>query len=80
MLNLRHTLLQGIGFPIESEEQILDDAQDFIAHQIPTLFESTKMVAEAPGIEPSQLSTTIKLNLGRWMRQQVASKIEIVEP
>jgi mediator of RNA polymerase II transcription subunit 12 len=80
VLNLRHTLLQGIGFPIESEEKILDDAQNFVIHQIRTLFESTKMVAEAPEIELSKLSTTIKLDLGRWMRQQVASKTEIVEP
>ena len=38
------------------------------------------MVAEAPEIELPELSTTIKLDLGRRMRQQVASKIEIVEP
>ncbi|OCL08825.1 hypothetical protein AOQ84DRAFT_388572, partial [Glonium stellatum] len=80
VLNLRHTLLQSVGFPIESEEKMLDDAQDFVIHQIPTLFESSEMVAEAPEVALSELSTTIKLDLGRWMRQQVASKTEIVEP
>lgn len=79
VINLRHTLLQSMGFPIESEQQTLASAQDFIMQQVPNIFESTPPVGRLIQIHISDLSTTIRLRLGCWIRQQVASKVEAVE-
>ncbi|KAF2176168.1 hypothetical protein K469DRAFT_678997 [Zopfia rhizophila CBS 207.26] len=79
VLNLRSTLLQGTGYSVESEDQMLDDAQDAIQQQIPNLFDMAPLVNQPVDINMANLSSTVRLELSLWLRQQVAANVEIVD-
>ncbi|KAF2867173.1 hypothetical protein BDV95DRAFT_582708 [Massariosphaeria phaeospora] len=77
--NLRYTLLRGTAYTAETERLALDDSEETIRQQMPDVFETDTMVdfASAPTIQTP--SATIRLELGAWLRQQVAAQVEMVE-
>jgi mediator of RNA polymerase II transcription subunit 12 len=76
VLNLRNTLLHGIGFTVETEEDQLNAGEDYVASQIPGLFESWSPSEAPEEMDVSELTCSIRLSLGCLLRQQVASKVQ----
>jgi mediator of RNA polymerase II transcription subunit 12 len=77
--NLRNTLLQGSGFSAAAEERMFNLTQESIKQHIPNLFDMATLVDHPPEINTANLSSTIRLELSVWLRQQVAENVEMVE-
>lgn len=77
--NLRSTLLQGSGFSVDAEERLFDETQESIQQHIPNLFDMASLVDNPPEIKIADLSSTIRLELSVWLRQQVAENVEMIE-
>ncbi|KAF2034408.1 mediator of RNA polymerase II transcription subunit 12 [Setomelanomma holmii] len=74
--NLRCTLLRGTAYSAELESQTLRMAKHNISEALPAVFglSPTHYVQANVKIEP--LSTTVRLEIGIWLRQQVAQYAE----
>ncbi|CAO2657656.1 Nn.00g037820.m01.CDS01 [Neocucurbitaria sp. VM-36] len=76
---LRSTLLRGTMHSAEMEEQALEHAEDMISQSLPTLFGLYSTTTSVPKVQAEKLSSTIKLELGIWLRRQVAQFAEVNE-
>ncbi|KAF2265315.1 hypothetical protein CC78DRAFT_579454 [Lojkania enalia] len=79
VLNLRRTLLRGTNYSAEAEEQLLDEAEWAIQRQVPGLFDMDLFPDHQASVDTRALSTTVKLELGVWLRSQVASNVTIID-
>lgn len=76
---LRCTLLRGTAYSAELEEQALDYAKHAMRQKIPVMFGLSEPSANLPEIDVHQLNSTVKLELGIWLRGQVARYAEVNE-
>jgi mediator of RNA polymerase II transcription subunit 12 len=74
---LRCTLLRGTPYSAEFEEQILDRSRHSISQTLPALCGLVHPTMDSPKMDVDALSTTVKLELGIWLRQQVARYTEV---
>lgn len=74
---LRSTLLRRTAHSADSEEQMLACAELQISYTLPIMFGIYNTQVQVPDISLDQLSPTIKLELGIWLRSQVASYAEV---
>lgn len=77
--NLRYTLLRGTPHSVESEAQALDSAKRSIAQAIPALFGLNRAAVSYQEVRLRGLSPTLQLEVGIWLRQQVAQHTVINE-
>jgi mediator of RNA polymerase II transcription subunit 12 len=77
--NLRSTLLRGTAHSTDLEEQALNYAKHTISGTAPTLFGFNLTVPSHPDLKLEQLSSTVRLEVGIWLRQQVAQHAEVNE-
>jgi mediator of RNA polymerase II transcription subunit 12 len=77
--NLRSTLLRGTAHSADLEEQALNYAKHSISGAAPALFGFNLTVPSHSDLKLEQLSSTVKLELGIWLRQQVAQHAEVNE-
>ena len=78
VLNLRRILLASVGYSIVEEEATIDTAKRNIAEQIPGFFAGSEPSFQItlPSLELRRLGGTVKWDLGRWVRQAVASRFQ----
>lgn len=74
---LRSTLLRGTLHSSELEQRALGYAEHMISQTLPTLFGIYSTTAKLNDEELDKLSSTIKLELGIWLRQHVAQYAEV---
>lgn len=74
---LRSTLLRGTTHSAELEQQALERAKVMISQTLPTLFALYTATIKLPEYALDKLSTTVKLELGIWLRGKVASYAEV---
>ncbi|KNG47429.1 hypothetical protein TW65_05980 [Stemphylium lycopersici] len=74
---LRSTLLRGTVHSPELEQRALGYAQHMIAQTLPTLFGLYSATARLNEAELDKLSSTVKFELGIWLRRQVAQYAEV---
>jgi len=77
--NLRYTLLRGTTHSAEYEEQALGLAKQSISQAVPALFGLHLAATGQPEIQVAELSSTVRLELGIWLRQRVAQYAEVNE-
>lgn len=77
--NLRSTLLRGTVHSAESEQHVLALAKQSVSQTVPALFEIDLATTELPKISIARLSSTVRLELGIWLRQRVAQYAEVSE-
>jgi mediator of RNA polymerase II transcription subunit 12 len=77
--NLRSTLLRGTAHAADLEEQALNFAKHSISRAAPSLFGLNLTVPTQLEVKLEGLSSTIKLEVGIWLRQQVAQHAEVNE-
>jgi mediator of RNA polymerase II transcription subunit 12 len=76
---LRSTLLRGTAHSIEHEEQALIHVKRSISQTVPTLLGLDLMVPSHAELNLGSLSSTIRHEVGIWLRQQVAQHAEVNE-
>lgn len=76
---LRSTLLRGTEHAAELEEQAINRAEHVISQSLPAMFGLYNGSVKVPLISFEQLSPTVKLELGIWLRQEVAQYAEVNE-
>lgn len=78
VLNLRRILLTSVGYSTDEEAAAEDAAKATIAEQLPGLFPTFEPSGQAvpPSLDLIPLSGTAKLDLGRWVRQGIASRFQ----
>lgn len=76
---LRSTLLRGTAHAAEVERETLLRAEQQISHTLPAMFGLYNIKVKSPDIKLDSLSPTIKLELGIWLRGNVASYAEVNE-
>jgi mediator of RNA polymerase II transcription subunit 12 len=74
---LRNTLLRGTMHSAELEQRALSYAEHIISQTLPTLFGIYTDTAKPNDVELDKLSSTVKLELGIWLRQHVAQYAEV---
>ncbi|KAI4675485.1 uncharacterized protein J4E88_007518 [Alternaria novae-zelandiae] len=74
---LRSTLLRGTLHSAELEQRALGYAEHMISQTLPTLFGIYSTTNKLNDEELDKLSSTIKLELGIWLRQHVAQYAEV---
>ncbi|KAF2477271.1 uncharacterized protein BDR25DRAFT_390811 [Lindgomyces ingoldianus] len=79
ILNLRSTLLHGSAYSTELEDQMICNAQSCIQQRIPDLFDTADYFGPSTEVNLTSVSSTVRLELGIWLRQQVAANVELVE-
>lgn len=77
--NLRSTLLRGTPHSTESEEVHLDQAESAIRSHLSGLFGTGRWNDNPPGLDMTNLSPTIRLELALLLRYQVASNVRVTE-
>lgn len=77
--NLRYTLLRSTEHTTELEEQALNVAKHNLSLAAPVLFGLNFTVPSQSEIKLEDLSSTIRLELGIWLRQRVAQHAEVNE-
>jgi mediator of RNA polymerase II transcription subunit 12 len=76
---LRSTLLRGTAHSTELEEQALVNAKRSISQAVPAIFGLSLTVPSRIELHFAKLSATIRLEIGIWLRQQVAQHAEVNE-
>ncbi|KAJ4346207.1 RNA polymerase II mediator complex subunit [Ascochyta clinopodiicola] len=76
---LRATLLRGTAYSADWEDQCLDHAKLSISHQMPILCGMGYSTLDHPKIDIGKLGSTVRIELGIWLRQQVAWFAELNE-
>ncbi|CAI6335821.1 unnamed protein product [Periconia digitata] len=76
--NLRNTLLQGTIYSVEMEEQAIEAAETTICHQLPGLFNIRNMGFLQPNPTAVDFSSTVRLEVGTWLRREVAASVEFM--
>lgn len=66
-----------MAYSAELEEQVLDHSKYTISQTMPTLSGLSHAAKDSPKMDVGPLSTTVKLELGIWLRQQVAQYTEV---
>ncbi|ORY11541.1 hypothetical protein BCR34DRAFT_484023 [Clohesyomyces aquaticus] len=77
--NLRATLLHGTAYSTELEDQQIDDAQSFIQRRIPDLFDESEYVDLSVEVNFASISSTVRLELGIWIRLLVQANVQLVD-
>lgn len=77
--NLRCTLLRGTAHSAELEEQALDLAKQSISRAVPALFGLGLTALSQAEVKVAELNSTVRLELGIWLRQHVAQHAEVNE-
>jgi mediator of RNA polymerase II transcription subunit 12 len=77
--NLRSTLLRGTTYSADLEERALNSAKRGIAAAIPALFGLGSTASKLGDVKLTHLGPTVQLELGIWLRQQVAQYAEVDE-
>lgn len=76
ILNLRDHILHRLGVSVKDENRTIEAIQDSIAAKFPGLCELEMVDVQATDISSLRdYSITIKLSVGRWIRDQVAQKV-----
>ncbi|KAJ8106996.1 hypothetical protein OPT61_g9171 [Boeremia exigua] len=76
---LRATLLRGTAHSADREEQDLKDAKLAISQQLPVLCGMGYSELGHPDLDIDGLGSTVRIELGIWLRQQVARYSEVNE-
>ena len=76
---LRATLLRGTAHSADLEEQMLNHAKLAISQQLPILCGMGYSGHDDAKIDIGKLGSTIRIELGIWLRQQVAQYAELNE-
>jgi mediator of RNA polymerase II transcription subunit 12 len=76
---LRATLLRGTAHSADLEEQMLNDAKIAISQQLPILCGMGYSGYNDVKIDIGNLGCTARIELGIWLRQQVAQYAELNE-
>ncbi|KAF2625958.1 hypothetical protein BU25DRAFT_492495 [Macroventuria anomochaeta] len=76
---LRATLLRGTAHSADWEEQILSHAKLAISQQMPALCGVGYSGLDHPKLDIGKLGSTVRIELGIWLRQQVARYAEVNE-
>jgi mediator of RNA polymerase II transcription subunit 12 len=76
---LRCTLLRGTPHSAEMEEQALGRAEHMISQSLPGLFGLYNAIKRSSDVKLEELSSSVKLELGIWLRRQVANYAEVNE-
>jgi mediator of RNA polymerase II transcription subunit 12 len=76
---LRATLLRGSAHSADWEDQILSHAKIIISQQMPALCGTGYPALDHPKLDISKLGSTVRIELGIWLRQQVARYAEVNE-
>lgn len=76
---LRSTLLRGTAHSVELEEEAIRGAKQLIAQSLPALFRQFSAPLKPTDTKFEELSPTVRLELGIWLRQQVAQYVEFNE-
>lgn len=78
VLNLRRNILTSVGYSTDEEKAAGDAAKASIAEQVPGLFPTFEPSSRAvlPSLDLVSLSGTAKWDLGRWVRQGIASRFQ----
>jgi mediator of RNA polymerase II transcription subunit 12 len=74
---LRSTLLRGTMHSAELEQRALGYAEHMISQTLPALFGIYGTTTKPNDVELDKLSSTVKLELGIWLRQHVAQYAEV---
>jgi len=74
---LRSTLLRGTMHSAELEQRALGYAEHMISQSLPNLFGLGSAATSLDETELDKLSSTVKLELGIWLRQHVAQYAEV---
>jgi mediator of RNA polymerase II transcription subunit 12 len=73
--NLRSTLLRGTAYSADLEERALRETKRNIAAAIPALFGLGLTASQLGDVKLAHLGATVQLELGIWLRQQVAQYV-----
>jgi mediator of RNA polymerase II transcription subunit 12 len=73
--NLRSTLLRGTAYSADLEERALLSAKRIIIAAIPALFGFGLTASQLGDVKLAHLGSTVQLELGIWLRQQVAQYV-----
>jgi mediator of RNA polymerase II transcription subunit 12 len=76
---LRSTLLRGTAHSTDWEDQILSHAKHYISQQMPMLCGVVYSGLNQPELDIGKLGSTARVELGIWLRQQVARYAEVNE-
>ncbi|KAH3986935.1 mediator of RNA polymerase II transcription subunit 12 [Parastagonospora nodorum] len=76
---LRSTLLRGTAHSTELEEQALANVKRSISQAVPAIFGLSLTIPSRIELNFAKLSGTIRLEIGIWLRQQVAQHAEVNE-
>lgn len=77
--NLRNTLLRSTIYSVEMEEQAIEAAEASICHQLPGLFNISNLENTQSPFAINKLSSTVRLEVGAWLRQEVAASMELMD-
>jgi mediator of RNA polymerase II transcription subunit 12 len=76
---LRSTLLRGTAHSMEKEGKALAFIKHNISQEVPGLFGLDQTALSHTELNLGDFSTTIKLEIGIWLRQQAAQHAEVNE-
>ncbi|XPS71130.1 RNA polymerase II mediator complex subunit [Ascochyta lentis] len=76
---LRATLLRGTAYSADWEDQSLGHAKLSISQQMPVLCGIGYSTLDHPKLDIGKLGSTVRIELGIWLRQQVAWYAELNE-
>jgi mediator of RNA polymerase II transcription subunit 12 len=77
--NLRSTLLRGSAHSAELEAQSLDYHKHSISQAAPAMFGFNLTAPGQARVKLGDTNTTVRLELGIWLRQHVAQHAEVHE-
>ncbi|KAF2105834.1 hypothetical protein BDV96DRAFT_607939 [Lophiotrema nucula] len=78
-LNLRAMLLRTAKYSTEKEDRLLEDAEVALQKQLPGLFGVDPAPQHQPTFDTTALNSTLRLELGIWLRAQVDAFVEMVD-
>ncbi len=75
ILNLRRILLSSVGTSVAEENVAIASAKSWISKRVPGIFIPSDHLTnqELPRRDAAQPSQTVKSDIGRWLRQTIAS-------
>ncbi|KAH6620139.1 hypothetical protein C7974DRAFT_363490 [Boeremia exigua] len=76
---LRATLLRGTAHSADWEERLLHHAKLALAQQLPVLCGTSFSDLGSPKLDIDNLGSTVRIELGMWLRHQVAQNAEVNE-
>ena len=79
VLNLRKILLSSVGVSVSEENATITSVKSWISRRIPSIFidPDASTDQELQNWDTAQLSQTVKSNIGRWLRQVIASRFKV---